>query len=897
MKRKATQNYSGITICDSIVVSVKKKRKDLRKLESVAIAVIGFVSVIMSFLGMFEFDFKAVPVIYTAVICSAVYIAISVTGKRALWAYIGSVLIFAAAAAKYFKRITDGFKFVYNVIYSNSYHTKINYYKFLEPENEKSSVTVFFIFCIWLLALVIYFFTIYKPNPVIAVLFTFPIIEIGLYNGIALPVFWGILTVAYWLALLAVCTIDLGEYSGGSGGFVRKGDLFYPKRQMRLKVTEKCAMLIITSMAAVSVITLAVMQITGYERSEKINQRRAAVKEAINSFTFEDLASSVSALTESFGITFEYESHKLGTSSRLTYKDTTDLIVTLDRKYDGAIYLKGYSGSVYKNNEWLELDDKAIKNADKMFSNFKTFSTYPQDFPHTYISSAYPELSDMTIWIEPKRKKNKTYAPYFTDSYGNITYKYDTVLTSQEKNGSEYSYKFVGSDAEMVSNILGSPTRTIYSTEFINDPELSAAVDIFCTDNNIYSYDTYFPIDSEIKESVISKNEMYSDGNLILTSLLENQYKAFVYENYLQVPDNANMNEVRQAFSEILAKKDSADTASEKLELLTEIRNQIHTMAEYSLSPGKTPASRDFVNYFLLENHKGYCTHYATSGVLLARMAGIPARYSTGYVIVGDDFNDSNKEKDGSYTINVKDNRSHAWAEIYLDGFGWVPFEFTAGYSDMSINTNTTTAVTSTTNQTQTTTSVRKTSNTSSNTTKKQNTSKTETSQYNTTTATSLNGGINVGTGNGIKPLSETQKNILVILCTIIIICLIIIVRMKLILLMRRKSFNSTDKRKSAAAIYNYVERLLKFIDVERENLSYSDFADMIEDRLVGRYLKANEFRALVRIALQSTFGNEEPENSEVEFMREFAYNFSNAIHAHSSRIKKFWLKYVLVLI
>lgn len=897
MKRKVTQNYSGITICDSIVVSVKKKRRDLRKLESVAIAVIGFVSVIMSFLGMFEFDFKVIPVIYTAVICSAAYITISLIGRKALLFYLGSILIFAAAASRYFSAIKDGFKFVYNVIYSDSYHTEINYYKLLKAENEEHSTTVFFVFCIWLLALVIYFFTIYKPNPVINVLITFPIIEVGLYNGIALPVFWGILTVAYWLALLSISTIDLGEYSGGSGGFVRKGNLFYPKRQMRLKVTEKCAMLIITSMAAVTVVTIAVMQLTGYERSEKINQRRAAIKEAVTSFTFDDFASSVSALTESFGFTFEYESHKLGTSSRLTYKNVTDLVVTVDKKYDGAIYLKNYSGSVYEDNEWFDLSKATLKKAESMFSDFETYSAYPQDFPHIYMTKAFPELSDLTIWIDPQRKKNKAYAPYGTNNYGDITYKYDTVLASKKENSSEYSYKFIGINAESAAEMLDKSTRNVYSTEYIIDSSWQSTIDNYCSENNLFSYDSYFPIDSEIKESLISQNDLYDDGSVLMTSILENQYRTFVYENYLQIPDNVHMDEVRELFSDILENGVPADTASDKLALLNEIRERINDMTEYSLSPGKTPSNRDFVNYFLLENHKGYCTHYATAGVLLARMAGIPARYSTGYVIVGDDFNDGNKQKDGSYSIELKDNRSHAWAEIYFDGFGWVPFEFTAGYSDMSINTNTTTSAITTTNQTTTTTSAPKTSQTSRNTTRRQTTSANITTTVVTTTSVTTQKDIGTGFGSGSLQLSEAQKNTILILGTIIAIAVLMIFRRHILLILRRRKFENSDKRKSIAAIYCYVERLLKFLDIEREQMPYSDFADYVETKLNKIYFSENDFRILMQLALQGSFGKDSPPSSEIKFAKAFAENFSRAIYSESNALRKFYLKYILGLI
>lgn len=900
MKQKATKNYSGITICDSIVVSVRKKRRNLRRLEAVIIAVIGFVSVIMSFLEMFSFSFKTVPVIYAAVICSVIYISISLCKNKGLWLYLGSILIFALGIIKYLKQITNGFKYVYNIIYSTSNHTEINYYKLLNPDNEEYCVTVFFIFCIWLLAAVIYFFTVYKPNPVIPVIVTFPVIEIGLYNGINLSVMWGMLTVGYWLALLSMCTIDMGEYSGGSSGFVRKGNLFFPKRQMRLKVTEKCALLIIASIAAVTLISVIVMNAVGYERSEKINQRRAAIKQAVTSFTFDDFASSVSALTESLGFTFEYESHKLGTSSRVSYKNETDLTVTFDKKYDGAVYLKGYSGSVYEDNEWFSLSDDVLKSEKQMFDEFEEYNTYPQDFPHTFVSGAYPGLTDITMWIEPKNKKNKAYAPYGTDNYGSISYKYDTVIAPQKKNGSEYSYKFIGINAELAAGMLGSPTRLSLTPDLITDTSMISSVEEFCSSNDIYSYDNYFPVDSEINNALISSYDLYNDGNLMITSLLENKYRTFVYENYLQVPDNSNMDEVRAAFSDILEESTDADTASKKLDLLLKLRDRINSMAEYSLSPGKTPSNRDFVNYFLLENHKGYCTHYATAGVLLARMAGIPARYSTGYIVVGDDFNDSNKEKNGSYTIDVQDNRSHAWTEIYLDGFGWVPFEFTAGYSNMSINTNTT-AENTVLSQTQTTTSTPKASDTSRNTTQSKNTNRSTTTKAVTTafseTTAPNDSGIGSSGSEGKFSLSETQKNILLILATAAVIVFLVWLRRYLILLVRKKRFNDSDKRKSIASIYNYVEQLLERLEIRRENMSYADFAEYVEKNLHGTYFNENDFHTLLQTALQGSFDKTEPEKSEIEFALNMAQKFSRTVYSNSNAFRKFCLKYIYALI
>ena len=67
MKRKITQNSNGISISDSIIMSVKQKHSNIRKPFSIAIAVMGFISVIMSFLGMFPIHFHTKTVIFSGI--------------------------------------------------------------------------------------------------------------------------------------------------------------------------------------------------------------------------------------------------------------------------------------------------------------------------------------------------------------------------------------------------------------------------------------------------------------------------------------------------------------------------------------------------------------------------------------------------------------------------------------------------------------------------------------------------------------------------------------------------------------------------------------------------------------------------------------------------------------
>ena len=74
---------------------------------------------------------------------------------------------------------------------------------------------------------------------------------------------------------------------------------------------------------------------------------------------------------------------------------------------------------------------------------------------------------------------------------------------------------------------------------------------------------------------------------------------------------------------------------------------------------------------FMFVTKTGVCYEYATSMVLLARAAGIPARYCEGY-------NMSERTDDGNmprtnYVITLQD--AHGFPELYLRGYGWLSFE------------------------------------------------------------------------------------------------------------------------------------------------------------------------------------------------------------------------------
>ena len=82
----------------------------------------------------------------------------------------------------------------------------------------------------------------------------------------------------------------------------------------------------------------------------------------------------------------------------------------------------------------------------------------------------------------------------------------------------------------------------------------------------------------------------------------------------------------------------------------------------YNLSPKKTSIN-NYENFFF-NDREGYCEYYASTFVLLARLAGVPSRVVTGYY--GGELN----EVGNFYSFKQKD--THAWAEVWLDDKGWV---------------------------------------------------------------------------------------------------------------------------------------------------------------------------------------------------------------------------------
>lgn len=165
-------------------------------------------------------------------------------------------------------------------------------------------------------------------------------------------------------------------------------------------------------------------------------------------------------------------------------------------------------------------------------------------------------------------------------------------------------------------------------------------------------------------------------------------YEKYVWENYLTVTEDC-----KSAVSEFCRQAGVTGNSPEDIQ---KVIKHLHKQCSYSMTPGKTPRNQDFISYFLMEKHKGFCAHFASSAVMLFREMGIPARYIEGYNMSTNKISDgvlieeektsdwvsgniSKEELDklGVVSVEVSDAQAHAWVEIYRRGYGWIPVEVT----------------------------------------------------------------------------------------------------------------------------------------------------------------------------------------------------------------------------
>ena len=144
----------------------------------------------------------------------------------------------------------------------------------------------------------------------------------------------------------------------------------------------------------------------------------------------------------------------------------------------------------------------------------------------------------------------------------------------------------------------------------------------------------------------------------------ERQYREYAHTYYTHLPENTR--------SSLLAICRSHGWDAGQSGILWSVAEYVRSQGIYDVNVEPYP-SGDYAVWFLTESHTGYCIHFATAAVALYRAMGIPARVCEGYLV--------NNTHPGN-AIRVTGSDAHAWAEVYIDGLGWIPVEVTASAAE-----------------------------------------------------------------------------------------------------------------------------------------------------------------------------------------------------------------------
>ena len=203
-----------------------------------------------------------------------------------------------------------------------------------------------------------------------------------------------------------------------------------------------------------------------------------------------------------------------------------------------------------------------------------------------------------------------------------------------------------------------------YGTEYaVSFYQLNVGQDIF---NRFLREAGDLQEDGEILASLLKDLEKRTGAQVTADDLTAHRQE--VYAHYTENVELSD--DVQEYIDEVT---EGAQTNAEKLEMIeAELAGYDYTLQPEVL-PGTVTDSGEFLDYFLLDARAGYCSHFATAFVLLARAQGLPARYVQGFCV----------PFDGEEEKAVLANMAHAWPEVYLDGIGWIPYEPTPGYQQV----------------------------------------------------------------------------------------------------------------------------------------------------------------------------------------------------------------------
>lgn len=300
----------------------------------------------------------------------------------------------------------------------------------------------------------------------------------------------------------------------------------------------------------------------------------------------------------------------------------TKLKIWTDKKPEAAIYLKGFVGDGFntQTEQWNVITDNSLQN----------------EYQNWTVSGSLGYDEAKALWA----KQLYDYLDRLSDETGTVNYIISNVSAGKTCTWAPYGIDTDGIEMEGDSYLKSSSNREFQGYPLTDNDVLLSNADV----SGIFA----------------------GDG-----AALFDIYNRYVQANYLNVPDGLPSLE---AAVQVMQDENGDLSLSQWIAQIKDTLWKTCTYQKDNLE--SVPDGSNVIEDFFGRQRKGYCTHFASAGVMMLRMAGIPARYVTGYAIWPDDFK-ADSASDG-YMADVTGYRGHAWVEVYNASQGiWVPVDMT----------------------------------------------------------------------------------------------------------------------------------------------------------------------------------------------------------------------------
>ncbi len=597
------------------------------------LATFGTVGCMISSVGL---KYKIVPVVLCILI---VTVFISFIYYNKITFYVGYFVffgVFVTAIISSYWYVNSGFQAYINVLYEkySDYFALTSLREATEYiSNRELTISVMMIFCATCLAVLLNITISGYMNFLLTFLITFPIIQIGLYINArpAIPYLMMVLAAYITVAILGSSSHYKIPDIGKKNTFVttrKKNKIYHAYTSDGVSIMELGSIICLFS-AVFLLITTGIFY-SDFNASSAKNKLKATTDKYLQVI----MQSGILGLFDRYESVGGLSNGMLGGVSSVRPDYETDLIITFVPQNTDNFYLKAFIGTYYSGNKFT---------TNTIFS-----TTIDPDAPF------YANYENTTL--EPRNV-------FCISDY--IPYDVSPSKIEIQNVGAGYTYNYIpyyGVD-------ISTPT---YDSE-----------------NSEYSYTAYY---QPFEHLLSYESDKHPDAD----------YEAYVHETFLYeyspldecLDEFCNEAEISR-YADLLA---DASTDEERqqltLEVVSLLRQYFISEYSYTMAPGATPYNRDVIEYFLSEQKRGYCAHFASSSTMILRHLGIPSRYVEGYMVtmteindgtpvstdisgwVSEDTLDENFET-GVISVDVTDGSAHAWTEIYIDGYGWVPFDFT----------------------------------------------------------------------------------------------------------------------------------------------------------------------------------------------------------------------------